>query len=177
MRENEFRDGVCALLRSKFPKISVNTGANLLYRLIVDSEGRLKPEDYRNPRRDELAFFQTDILISAQGVPLVVIETKYGGLNTDDVLAYSAKATRHKEVYPYLRYGLVVGGTDNIEKKFFVHNIGSVFDYALAVKSIDSGSTELVEIVRSQVRAAESLRRVDKMERIRKYSTTVELIG
>jgi hypothetical protein len=80
-------------------------------------------------------------------------------------------------VYPYLRYGLVVGGTDNIEKKFFVHNIGSVFDYALAVKSIDSGSTELVEIVRSQVRAAESLRRVDKMERIRKYSTTVELIG
>ena len=27
------------------------------------------------------------------------------GLSTHDVLTYSAKATRHKQVYPYLRYG------------------------------------------------------------------------
>ncbi len=163
------------MLQSRFPKYRIELESPLLYRLIVDGEGGLKPSDYHNPRRDDLAFFHTDILVSNERVPLVVIETKYEGLNTDGVLAYSVKAKRHKEVYPYLRYGLLVGGTDRIERKFFVHNIGSVFDFAMAVEDVDSGSAEVVELLRKQLQAAESLLGVERTERIRKYTSTIEV--
>ncbi len=177
MSENQFRDKVCTILQSNLPRNRIKTRAKLLYRLIVDGNGNLRPEDYRNPRRSELSAFETDILVSDEGasVPLVVIETKYGGLNTDNLLAYSAKAVKHKEVYPYLRYGLFVGDRDGIEEKFFVHNIA--FDFALAVENIDSDSPEMIKLVKKQIHAAESLLGVDRMSRIRKYSTTLELTG
>jgi len=47
-------------------------------------------------------------------LPFVVIETKYGSFSTHDVLIYSTKALKHKEIYPYIRYGFVVGGIDEI---------------------------------------------------------------
>ncbi len=177
MSENQFRDSVCTVLQTSFPRNRIRTQGKLLYRLIVDGGGNLRPENYRNPRRDELCAFETDILVSNESgsVPLVVIETKYGGLNTDDLLAYFAKASRHKEVYPHLRYGLLIGNRDKIEEKFFVHNTS--FDFALAVENIDSASAEIIKLVGSQIHAAESLLGVERMERVRKYVATVELTG
>ena len=64
-------------------------------------------------------------------MPLIVIETKYGGFSTHDVLTYSTKAQKHKEVFPFIRYGLLVGGVNKITNKFFIHNIG--FDFAVAL--------------------------------------------
>jgi len=68
-------------------------------------------------------------------LPLVIIETKYGGFHTHDVITYSTKALKHKEVYFYVRYGLVVGGENIIHNKFFVHNVG--FDFAIAIDDIN----------------------------------------
>lgn len=177
MSENQFRDEISAVLQRSFPSNRIRTRAKLLYRLIVNENGSLQPQDHNNPRRNELCCFETDILVSNESgrIPMVVIETKYGGLNTDNLLAYSAKALKHKEVYPYLRYGLLVGGTDKIEAKFFVHNIG--FDFALAVENVDSGSADVIELTRKQIHAANSLLGVNKMERITKYLTTVEVTG
>src|SRR5712692_8335875 len=104
MNEDQFRDKVCTILQRSFPRNRIRTQAKLLYRMIVDGNGNLRPHDYRNPKRGELCAFETDILVSNESAsaPLVVIETKYGGLNTDNLLAYFAKASRHKEVYPCL---------------------------------------------------------------------------
>jgi hypothetical protein len=177
MSEDQFRDSVCTVLQTSFPRNRIRTRGKLLYRLIVDGDGNLRPQDYHNPRRDELCAFETDILVSNESgrVPLVVIETKSGGLNTDDLLAYFAKAARHKEVYPHLRYGLLIGDRDRIEEKFFVHNTS--FDFALAVENIDSASAEIIDLVANQIHAANSLLGVGGMERIRKYVTTIELTG
>lgn len=72
-----------------------------------------------------------------------------------------------------MRSGLLIGGTNSIEKKFFVHNIGSVFDFALAVDKIDPSLVS--DLVEKQVRSAESLRQVDGMTHVKKFAETVEL--
>ena len=43
-------------------------------------------------------------------------------MTTHDVLTYSAKARKHKQVYPYLRYGFVVSEVEFVPRRFFIHN-------------------------------------------------------
>ncbi|HXN85748.1 MAG TPA: hypothetical protein VN867_06730, partial [Candidatus Binataceae bacterium] len=89
-------------------------------------------------------------------VPLVVVELKCGsnsGYTTHDVLTYSAKAARHKELYPYLRYGMAIGGVTSVGRKFFFTN--RALDFVVAVPDADAGYQRLVEVVSNQVHLAE----------------------
>ena len=88
-------------------------------------------------------------------LPLVVIELKVGRFSTHDVLIYSTKAIKHKEVYPYLRYGLVIGEKAKIDKRFFTHNMG--FDFAIAIDNLKNKDEELVEMIQTQLRASEDM--------------------
>lgn len=40
-----------------------------------------------------------------------------GDASSHDVLLYSAKAAKHKYIYPYLRYGFVVVGLQALERR------------------------------------------------------------
>lgn len=126
---------------------------NLLYSVVVDSS----TGTYHPPLADgcgglpdgkKFYAFQTDILVLKSGhSPRVALELKWssnprkslheapGGYGTHDVITYSAKATRHKQIYPYLRYGFVLGNQAALGQKFFVHNSG--FDFALAIRADD----------------------------------------
>ena len=112
-REDEFVEVALASARDVIgPPLSIERGKALLYRVTVDN--RLKMTvDPCAPKRGKLAFetnlcvFETVGSESVQ-IPRVVMEFKKS-LSTHDVLTYSAKAARHKQVYPYLRYGLVIG--------------------------------------------------------------------
>lgn len=161
MTEEEFQDILTARLKEYFKKdgIVVNKWKNLIYRVIVGSNMKYVPETPLKNIRGRFAF-QTDILISKDSVPLVVIELKYRGITTHNILTYSSKAQEHKRIYPYLRYGLVVGGRKNIPKRFFVHNFG--FDFAFALPDLeDRKETEkLVEILREQVLNASTLLKI-----------------
>lgn len=42
-------------------------------------------------------------------IPRIVIEAKYKDINTHDPITYSYKAELHKNLYPGLRYGLIIG--------------------------------------------------------------------
>ncbi|MBC7081821.1 MAG: hypothetical protein H5T44_06250 [Thermoplasmatales archaeon] len=68
--------------------------------MIVNED--LKFELPQKPKRGRLAF-QNDILIKKGDLPLVVIEAKYNSLTTHDILVYSTKALKHKEVYPQFK--------------------------------------------------------------------------
>lgn len=172
MNESQFREKIHNELKRKLPKYKVNKGDNLLYKLLIDAQGKLQPSNFANPKRGQLAF-QTDILVKNDRVPLVVIETKFGGFSTHDVLTYSTKAMKHKEVYPYIRYGLVVGGRNKIDRKFFTHNSG--FDFAVALGNLEDDLKELVEIVEKQLKAAELMLGVLKNKEVRKYVANIEL--
>ena len=131
MNETEFKEKLQEKLQEKLEKagVKVERNKNLIYKVIVNEELVFEPNTPKDPKRGSYAF-QTDLLITKQtnDLPLVVIETKYGGFSTHDILTYSTKAQKHKEVFPFIRYGLLVGGTEKITNKFFIHNVG--FDFA-----------------------------------------------
>jgi hypothetical protein len=106
----------------QFP-LHVKRGAPLLYEIKVNNNLQvMEPERIRKPTRGASAF-QTDLCIFEERspeilIPRVVIEFKTR-ITTHDVLTYSAKAIKHKQIYPYLRYGILVSG----EKTYLVGSL------------------------------------------------------
>ena len=172
MNEKQFSDEIWKYLKESLKSHQVSQGESLLYKLIIGADGKTKPEKTDLPSRGHYAF-QTDILVKEKNIPLVVVELKYGGFSTHDVLVYSTKAIKHKEIYSYLRYGLVVGGQDKIDGKFFIHNVG--FDFALAIKNIEEKRRVLDSIVKNQIKIAKKLITILEKKPVSRYETEVKV--
>jgi hypothetical protein len=102
----------------------VRRGAALLYQVTVNNQLSLTVNVTR-PARGNSAF-QTDLCVFEKkteevSIPRVVMEFKTS-ITTHDVLTYSAKATKHKQVYPYLRYGIVASNETAVPGRLFTHN-------------------------------------------------------
>jgi hypothetical protein len=113
----------------------------LLYDLTVDDDGIIRmgvDTDSGEPVRGRGKGFEQDILVyevpgpdGLQVVPRVVAEVKFNSVTTHDVIVYSEKARRIRTVYPYLRYGLILGGLDKIPGR--VLRLGQGFDFIFAI--------------------------------------------
>jgi hypothetical protein len=117
------------------PPQSIERGAVLLYQITVDNKLETTV-DPKKPKRGDSAF-QTDLCVFEEKsnnikLPRVLLEFK-SGISTHDVLTYSAKARKHKQVYPYLRYGVVVSNEAVAPRRFFIHN--EALDFFAAVKN------------------------------------------
>lgn len=118
------------------PPFRVARAAPLLYEIQVNNALEvMSTNQVRNPKRGTSAF-QTDLCIFEDktpdiAIPRVVIEFKTG-ITTHDVLTYSAKAVKHKQIYPYLRYGVVASGEKCVPGRVFRHNEGLDFFVAVA---------------------------------------------
>ena len=140
-KESPFVEIAHAVATASLPAsiYSVQRGAVLLYQITVDNQ--LQPLDVkfiRNPVRGNSAF-QTDLCVfekknSDVSIPRVVMEFKTT-ITTHDVLTYSAKATKHKQVYPYLRYGIIASAETSVPGRLFTHN--ESLDFCAAVKGLD----------------------------------------
>jgi hypothetical protein len=126
-----FEDAARAALGSK---AIVKRGESLYYSLSLDRKLSLATPDTKNPKRGASAF-ETDICICERlgdiDFPRVVIEFKEG-VTTHDILTYSAKAGKHKQIYPCLRYGLLAAKVSSIPGRFFTHNEN--LDFFIAAK-------------------------------------------
>ena len=125
MKESEFVEIFKTAAKEIFHgKLIVKKGANLLYELTLNRKLELSIKDTANPKRGQSAF-QTDICIfekiNSVEYPRVVIEFKTN-ITTHDIITYSAKAGRHKRIYPGLRYGLLASEIKAIPNRFFIHN-------------------------------------------------------
>jgi len=192
MKELEFQHSLKEKLQEiiKDNKYEVKKKANLLYKVVVNENLEFEPDTPAKPSRGNYAF-QTDLLIikKENELPLVVIECKVAkeypkrdgrkwkaSFSTHDILTYSSKAQKHKEIYPFLRYGLVVGGTDVIHHRFFIHNIG--FDFALALEDINSYTSlqKLARIIHQQIENAELILSVFKdKNQVQSFSTEIRI--
>ncbi len=160
MRESEFRREIAEFLEKELPNYRVREHQNLLYQVVVNERFEFEPNTPLNPRRGNHAF-QADIVIVRENnnLPLVVLETKYKSLSSHEVITYSTKAIKHKEIYPYIRYGLVLGGKEFIDKRFFTHNIG--FDFVIAISELSEKElNKLISSVKDQIESAETLIRI-----------------
>lgn len=149
-------------LRGKFANYVVKPHENILYEILVDENLHFDPPDARSPLRG-VGAFQTDVLVARSEepqTPLVVIEVT-ANLTTDKILTTTAKAAKHKSVYPYLRYGMAFAFENSpvIPGRFFTHN--SVLDFAISMEAPDGNRLpdcdKLVVIVERQIAVAEYL--------------------
>ena len=141
--------------------LSVRRGAPLLYEITVSNNLEvMEPELVKKPRRGASAF-QTDLCIFEERspgiqIPRVVLEFKTG-ITTHDVLTYSAKATRHKQIYPYLRYGIIASGEKAVPGRVFKHNEG--LDFFASVAGLDDHELRafLTSLLRDEITTSKCL--------------------
>jgi hypothetical protein len=118
----------------------VEQSAALLYQLTVDNKLNLTV-DLKRPVRGNSAF-QTDLCVFEKkgegiSIPRVVLEFKTH-ITTHDILTYSAKAAKHKQIYPYLRYGIIAEKDTEVPKRLFTHN--DSLDFCAAVSGLDGNN-------------------------------------
>ncbi len=135
----------------KVGEFFVKKQANLLYQICINPELKIDIKDITNPLRGSSAF-QTDLCIFEKineiDIPRVVIEFKTN-YTTHDVLTYSAKAGKHKQIYPYLRYGLISTALPYITGRFFTHNEN--LDFVLTTKRYNDNKTAIRDVIHKLV--------------------------
>jgi hypothetical protein len=168
-------------LKEKLPNYEVNWHRSILYQVVVDENLRFQPSDPTMPTRGSGAF-ETDILVARSQeprIPLVAVEIKES-LTTDNLLTATAKAAKHKNVYPYLRCGIAFFWEKNllIPGRFFTHN--SAFDFAISLKEPDGNHLpdcdKLADVVRRQIEVSEYLiELMNGSKRVQTYESCVKV--
>ncbi|NLO08423.1 MAG: hypothetical protein GX129_00935 [Clostridiales bacterium] len=85
---------------------------------------------------EDMMKFETDLLIYEKEdeiiKPRVIIEAKIDGITTHDAITYSYKAQSHKNVTPYIRYGIMLGNRKHypLPGRLFRH--GTNFDFMIS---------------------------------------------
>ena len=152
--ENEFSTQLLAQLEHRLKPHRVAQKMSLLYDLSFDNTGRVAmgvDPDSGEPIRGRGKGFEQDLLVydevndsHTSVVPRIVVELKFGNVTTHDVIVYSEKADRIRRVYPYVRYGFVLGGLKNIPGR--VLRLGQRFDFVASL-SAEPNESELERFV------------------------------
>src|SRR5262245_10820151 len=107
--------------------------------------------------------YQTDVLIAEQlptaWTPRVVVEFKLGAVTTHDALTYSAKAATHKNVHPYLRYGIVIGRFEGAVPRRLIRH-GHQFDFMMTIPSEELSIKDrdrIAQLLMDELRASQTM--------------------
>jgi hypothetical protein len=141
--ESEFSARLFAQLENRLKPHRVAQKMSLLYDLSFDNTGRVAmgvDPDSGKPIRGKGKGFEQDLLVydvvsdsHTSVVPRIVVELKFGNVTTHDVIVYSEKADRIRRVYPYVRYGFVLGGLKSIPGR--VLRLGQRFDFVASLRA------------------------------------------
>jgi hypothetical protein len=176
MNEKEFITEFMTELDLHLEPCLVDHHKPLLYDLTVEDDGiiRMGVTDSGEPIRGHGKGFEQDVLIYERRdvggppvkpcvvtvVPRVVAEVKFNSVTTHDAIVYSEKARSIRTVYPYLRYGLILGGFQTIPGR--VLRLGQGFDFIFAISypfipdQIDSAR----KVFRDEVKTSRDLARI-----------------
>jgi hypothetical protein len=145
------------------PGVFVKTAIRLPYALhVVRYRAGTTEPAVTDPRK-----YQTDLLIGerideSDWVPRVVVECKLGTVTTHDALTYSAKAATHKNIHPYLRYGIVIGAHSGPVPVRLVRH-GHQFDFMFTLASKGFAAAEfdqLIRLLNEEVRASQAIGKI-----------------
>ena len=114
----------------------------VLYDLSVSQDGNIHMGvdlDSGYPIRGKGKGFEQDIVIYRELenahtaiIPYIIAEVKYQSVTTHDAIVYSKKAEKIRSVYPYVRYGLILGNFHSIPGRVIRH--GESFDFITAIQ-------------------------------------------
>ncbi len=139
--EAAFGERLAKRLRPMLPqKYTIDTKRSFLYAISFDDAGELQlgQNDNHEPTRGGGTGFEQDLLIFERRssghtsiIPRVSVELKFGGVTTHDSIIFSEKARRIRAIYPFVRYGLILGGLESIPGRTL--RLGTEFDFVLAI--------------------------------------------
>ena len=140
MTEQQFTDALARALVPYLPEWEISTRTALLYALSVDETGkvRIRVDSRREPIRGRGTGFEQEFLVfervehgNTSIVPRVAAEVKLRRVTTHDALTYSEKARRARIIYPFIRYGLILGGMNRVPGR--VLRLGQEFDFIVTI--------------------------------------------
>ena len=107
--------------------------------------------------------YETDLLISESFPggnvrPIIIIEAKIRRVTTHDAITYSQKALAHKQVHPYLRYGIILGSRKHypLPGRLFRH--GTAFDFMQSFRDFQPTDMEWKSFIKILWQEAENSR-------------------
>lgn len=132
MGENQWTQSICSMLREQGlgENIEIDVLQKIPYAFEIssfDEEWGISSDSF-----DETSF-QTDMVVyekqDGKIIPRVIIEAKVGTVSTHDAITYSHKAMQHKNVIPFVRYGIMLGARETypLPGRLFRH--GTNFDF------------------------------------------------
>jgi hypothetical protein len=142
--------------------VEVSDGRRLAYTCEVYEYDR---DDSSQPTS---ALYETDLLIydtqsTGNWVPRVVVECKIGGVTTHDALTYSTKASTHKHVHPYLRYGFLAGRRQHYAIPGRLIRHGAYFDFMaswVGLKPTKSEWRDFIAVLKDELAASRTLQEI-----------------
>lgn len=165
--ETEFGEKLARRLRGVIrSRYHVETKRSLLYAVSFDDSGNLHlgQDHAREPIRGGGTGFEQDLLLFERSetgttsiIPRVSVELKFGHITTHDAIVYSEKARRIRTIYPYVRYGLILGGLSVIPPRTL--RLGTEFDFVVALpeRFTERVMTPLVRLLRKELRLSKSM--------------------
>ena len=113
----------------------------------------------------ETTLFTTDFAVveeqhDGNWKPRVVVEAKLDSVTTHDAITYSQKAAHHRSVFPYLRYGIMLGNRQHYPLPGRLYRHGTQFDFMLSFKEHEPSQKEIKafrNLLLEEVRASQAL--------------------
>lgn len=101
--------------------------------------------------------FETDMVIYEKVdnkiKPRVIVESKVDSITTHDAITYSNKTNYHKNVIPYVRYGIMCGdrGSYPLPGRLFRHGINFDFLFSfVGYEPAEKEKTKFVELIKKR---------------------------
>jgi len=102
---------------------------------------------YEKEPETEAIEFATDFIvvedIDSGWKPRVVVEAKVGSVTTHDAITCSQKAANHRSVFPYLRYGIMLGNRQHYPLPGRLYRHGTQFDFMISFRGYKPSAKEL----------------------------------
>lgn len=89
-----------------------------------------------------------------------MVEAKVDSITTHDAITYSRKAADHKSVFPYLRYGIMLGNRRHYPLPGRLYRHGTQFDFMISFKEHEPSAKELEalnSLLLEEVQASQAL--------------------
>ncbi|GGE15457.1 hypothetical protein [Psychroflexus salis] len=163
MNEREWVKSIIEEIEKSLKPFNSNLRVTDGFRLPYASE--ILTYNDNEPEQQNFIGYETDILIFEQidetrWKPRIIVEAKINSVTTHDAITYSQKAQTHKNVHPYLRYGILIGNRKDypLPGRLFRH--GQHFDFMMSWKSFKGDKSEwntLIEILKSEYEASLTL--------------------
>lgn len=166
MKENEWTKSICGLLQKHDlgKDIYIDVLKKIPYAFEISSFN--EDWDVEMDGFDETSF-ETDMVVYEKNkgkiVPRVIVESKVGTVSTHDAITYSHKAMYHKNVIPFVRYGIMLGARETypLPGRLFRH--GTNFDFLFSFVDYEPSVKEEMFFVTMLKKEIEHSRRIEEI--------------